>query len=430
MYVVLNPYAAITPIAFVFLGSYRGKGCNAFYDVNVYDTTSFDSSWKKPISIDLVKNPYSAWTYQSATTLHIGQLTCRHRTYPGGGYVIAIRANMKRMVRLLQDLEDAHWLNNNTRAVLVQFTTFNPTTSLFTISLLAFEFMHVGVVEPHHDINTCKLYNFKNMRDAFTIICEICYLVLILLYTNRAFRSFLASRTHLRQYLLSVWTYVDWVILALVYAAVAVFIVRVMAINDVVSSSLKHRTRYVSFRKAASYESIFSGILAASITMFVIKTINLLYVSKRALLQTSRLKRNMKYILIYAAGIVLTTTLLLTALTVLYGASCNDYSHLSTSIMATTRIILFKLNQDDKDCIMGWSLVDFLFHGVVTFVLLPWMILLVFSLVVITMSSCSYHFTYLKETTEFVDFLFSRLLLMLGFWNINEYREHMKHTKH
>ena len=374
-------------------------------------------------------NPYSAWTYQSTDTLQIGPLQGLHRTYPGGGYVVAIRPNSKRMMRLLQDLEDAQWLNNNTRAVLVQFTTFNPTTSLFTISLLAFEFMNVGVVEPYHDINTCKLYSFKNMRDAFTIICEICYLVLILLYINRAFRSFLAARTHLRQYLLSVWTYVDCVIIVLVYAAVVVFIIRAKVINDVVSSLLKHRSRFVNFKKAVSCESIFSYILAASITMIAIKTINLLYVSRRALVQTSRLKRNIKYISIYAACIVLTIALVLTVLNVLYGASCNDHSHASTSLMATVRIILFKLNHDDKDCIMGWSLVDFLFHGVVTFVLLPWMILLIFSLVVIT-TSCNYHCAHLQEKTEFIDFLFSRLLLMLGFWNINEYTEHMKITKH
>ncbi|KAI0233653.1 hypothetical protein LSAT2_016128 [Lamellibrachia satsuma] len=128
--------------------------CQNSYDSHAEDQTSYKRTWKKPIRQDSVTNPYSAWTYQSADTLQMGPITCRHRTYPGGGYVVAIRANMKRMMRLLQDLEDAHWLNNNTRAVLVQFTTFNPTTSLFTISLLAFEFMNVGVVEPYHDINT------------------------------------------------------------------------------------------------------------------------------------------------------------------------------------------------------------------------------------------------------------------------------------
>ncbi|KAI0233658.1 hypothetical protein LSAT2_016133 [Lamellibrachia satsuma] len=142
------------------------------YDSHAEDQTSYRRTWKKPIRQDSVTNPYSAWTYQSADTLQMGPITCRHRTYQGSGYVVVIRANRKRMMRLFQDLEDEQWLNTNTRAVLVQFTTFNPTTSLFTISLLAFEFTNVGVVEPYHDIKTCGLYSWTNKRDVFTIICH------------------------------------------------------------------------------------------------------------------------------------------------------------------------------------------------------------------------------------------------------------------
>ena len=305
------------------------------------------------------------------------------------------------MKRLLQDLQDAQWLNNSTQVVLVQFTTFNPTTSLFAISLLAFEFLDVGVVDPCHDIDTCKLYSFANMRDAVTILCEIAYLVLILLYINRAIRSFLASLTHLRRYLLSVWTYVDWVIIALVYAAVAVFIFRFMAINNVVSLVLKHRKRYLSFKKAASYGLGFSYILAASITMFVIKSLNLLYVSKRTLLQTSKLKRNMKYISIYAAGIVPSSVSGIES-----PVRGEEHSRVSTSLMTTARLIWYKSNFDDNGCVTRSPAVDFVFHSVVTRVLLPCMITHVVALIVIT-ASCNYHFSHLQEKTEFVDFLFS-----------------------
>jgi len=331
------------------------------------------------------------------------------------------------MMRLIQDLEEAHWLNNNTRAVLIQFTTFNPPTDLFTISLLAFEFLRVGVVSPYHDINTCKLYSFTNMRDAFTIVCEVCYMVLILLYFNRAIRSFLADRSHLKRYLLSVWTYVDWIIIALVYAAVAVFVLRVIAITDVVSVSLKHRKRYVSFKNAASYESVFSGILAASIAMFVIKTISLTYVSKHTLLQTTTLTSNLKYIAIYAVGIFVTICLMSVVSTFLYGTSCSDYSRSSTSFMATLNLILFKVNILDNGCIVDNPVVDLVFYSVVVLALLPLMLCVAFALV--NISTSGYQAVHVDEKIEFVDFLFSRLLLMLGFWNINEYTEHMKYAE-
>ena len=336
---------------------------------------------------------------------------------------------MKRMMRLLQDLEDAHWLNNNTRAVLVQFTTFNPTTSLFTISLLAFEFMNVGVVEPYHEINTCELYSLTNMQDVFTIICEICYLLLTILYINRAFRSFLSVRSHLRQYFLSVWTYVDWVIIMLMFAAVSVFVLRVTTIAFAVKTALKLKKRYVSFYDAAFYENTFTNILAATIAMFVLKALNLLYVSKRALLQTSTLKRNMKYISIFAACSVITVTLVVVGMTSVYGASCRNYSSLSTSYMNTINILLFKLNIHDMGCIMKTENIDLVLHSVVILVLLLWMSISTFTLTMLT-ASCSFHLSHIQDKTEFLDFIFSRLLLMLGFWNMTQYTEHMKSTKH
>ena len=399
------------------------------YDSHAEDQTSYRRTWKKPIRQDSVTNPYSAWTYQSADTLQMGPITCRHRTYPGGGYVVVIRANRKRMMRLFQDLEDEQWLNTNTRAVLVQFTTFNPTTSLFTISLLAFEFMNVGVVEPYHNIKTYGLYSLTNKRDVFTIICEICCLLLTIIYINRALRSFLSVRSHLRQYFLSVWTYVDWVIIMMMFAAVSVFVLRVININYAVKTALKLKKRHVSFYDAVFYENIFTNILAATIATFVLKTFNLLYVSKRALFQTTTLKWNNKYISIYAAIIVLTFTLAVVGATSVYAASCRNYSSLSTSYMNTINILLFKLSIHDMGCIMKTDIVDFVFHSVVILVLLPCMILSIFALTVLT-ASRSFHSSHIQEITDYFDFVLSRLMLMLGFWTLNEYTDHMKSVKH
>ena len=179
------------------------------------------------------------------------------------------------------------------------------------------------------------------MRDAFTIACEICYLLLTILYINRAVRSFLSVRSHLRRYFVSVWTYVDWVIIMLMFAAVSVLIFRVTTVAYAVKTALKFTKRYMSFHDAAYYEIVFSNIIAA---MFVLKTFNLLYLSKRALLQTSTLKRNMIYIIFYAACIVCTVILVVVGMTSVYGASCRHYSSLSTSLMNTINILLLKSN--------------------------------------------------------------------------------------
>ena len=215
----------------------------------------------------------------------------------------------------------------------------------------------------------------------------------------------------------------------LMFAAVSVFIFRVTTVAYAVKTALKFTKRYVSFHDAAYYEIVFSNIIAASITMFVLKTFNLLYLSKRALLQTSTLKRNMIYIIFYAACIVYTVILVVVGMTSVYGASCRHYCSLSTSLMNTINILLLKSNLQNMGCVMEPASTDLVFHSAVVFVLLSWMLLLIFALIKIT-SLSALHDSHFAEKTEFIDFVFSRLLLMLGFWNMTQYSEHMMSTKH
>lgn len=394
------------------------------YDSQVEDTKSYKSTWNMPITNDSVENPYSAWSYQSDDALQIGSIGCQHRTYPGGGYVVAIRKDKKRMTRLLRDLHDAEWLDNNTRGVLIQFTTFNPKLNEFTIALLAFEFVCVGVIEPYHDIVTHRLHNLTNLRDFVTIMCQICYIILIILYIIQVGRTMVAHRVRVREYVFNVWTYIDWAIVVLTYAAVIVFVLRVMAIRRAVESAKKHVKRYVSFQEAGFYDSSFTNILAAVITMFVLKTLKLMYFNKHSLMKTSTLTRHFKLTAVYSVGIVVTIVLVLASMTCLFGASCLDYSRFTTSLMSTTRMIVFKPSLRGVGNINGTQLVDIVFLGVLVFVLLPWMILVILSLLTLSMP-CNRRSSVVEENIDFIDFFISRLFLMLGFWNMTQYSEHM-----
>ena len=156
--------------------------------------------------------------------------------------------------------------------MLVQFTTFNPSESLFTISLLAFEFLEVGVVETYHDIKSCQLcqlYHFIHAREVYKLMCEICYVLLTLIYIKRVVMRCMSRRKGVKGYFRSIWTYVEWGITILTFSVVVVFVFRVLAINQTVYTTKKFRKRYVSFEDAAFYETTVTCILAATITTFV-----------------------------------------------------------------------------------------------------------------------------------------------------------------
>ena len=50
-------------------------------------------------------------------------------SYSGGGYVYKVRGSSNNIRSDLQDLKRQYWIDNSTRAVIVEFSTYNANVS-------------------------------------------------------------------------------------------------------------------------------------------------------------------------------------------------------------------------------------------------------------------------------------------------------------
>ncbi|XP_078056550.1 polycystin-1-like protein 1 [Mustelus asterias] len=122
----------------------------------------------------------------SNTTKHVGteqSIQCgRLNCYKGTGSVINLGRTRHETYATLLTLKETEWIDQYTRAVMVEFTLYNPPTNLFTtVSLLA-EFPLLGGVLSSTHIESVSIYQKNSVVDYFVMAFELLFLTLILLH--------------------------------------------------------------------------------------------------------------------------------------------------------------------------------------------------------------------------------------------------------
>ncbi|VDD79412.1 unnamed protein product [Mesocestoides corti] len=93
--------------------------------------------------------------------------------YSGGGYVHELRGSSERLLEDVQKLRQQGWIDHRTRAVIVEFTTFNPGTHLFGMTVIKFELPGTGSVLPSYRIEPANLLSFTiSGVKAFELTCQ------------------------------------------------------------------------------------------------------------------------------------------------------------------------------------------------------------------------------------------------------------------
>lgn len=74
---------------------------------------------------------FQEFKYSSAAELQSLSSTAVLDSYSGGGYVYKVKGSAKTIEKSLLELKRLYWIDNNTRAVFLEFSAFNPNASFF-----------------------------------------------------------------------------------------------------------------------------------------------------------------------------------------------------------------------------------------------------------------------------------------------------------
>ena len=122
------------------------------------DEAAYGISWTQFQGDSKQNNSSPEFTYSSASTFdgypYMGNITW----YSGGGYAHIMRGSEENMLDNIEKLKSLHWIEFGTRAVIVQFTVYNPNVNLFGIITVLFEMPGVGALIPSYRIEIANLF--------------------------------------------------------------------------------------------------------------------------------------------------------------------------------------------------------------------------------------------------------------------------------
>ncbi len=134
--------------------------CENSYDSSNEETQSFQPGWtNETIGEEYSSSIINAFTYSTSDELGTYAYAGQHGTYEGGGYVYEFRGPLSYMRTNLSLLNQLEWIDEHTRAVIIQLTLYNPNVQLLTSATLLAEFLSTGGVFPSSSFQPIHFYS-------------------------------------------------------------------------------------------------------------------------------------------------------------------------------------------------------------------------------------------------------------------------------
>lgn len=224
----------------------------------------------------------------------------------GGGYVVELRGNVEKMTNKITELEQDGWIDRYTRAVFVEFTTYNAQVglvlhehvydslsfrrlslmvlffllqvNLFGITTLAVEFMKSGGISVYTRVQPVNLLGFYSSAKLFQIACQIIYVSFILFFIIKEIRKFI--KLGWKTYFKEPWNWVELWIIALSLAALVIFFYRLIQTKALTKKFAEtNGNAYIRFQYVAYWNELLI-YLVRNISMFILIKQNGVFPSK------------------------------------------------------------------------------------------------------------------------------------------------------
>ncbi len=123
--------------------------CNNDYSLFKEEQSSYEPGWLNETKLVANSSIDRAFRYRTGDQLDTYVYTGYHASYGSGGYVYEFRGRLSDLRSNLSELHRLNWIDSQTRAVIIQFTLYNPNIQLFTSATILAEFLSSSGVFLH-----------------------------------------------------------------------------------------------------------------------------------------------------------------------------------------------------------------------------------------------------------------------------------------
>ena len=281
------------------------------------------------------------WVYRSQSELNGHIFMSRLHTYPGGGYVRTLGTTAKEANTTLSYLKRHLWMDTFTRAVFLEFSTYNNNGNFYCIVTLVLEFNPDGGVIPYSSVITTRLDRYNNAFSIFLAVCEISFLILTHYYLWQEVKDFRRKGwSHLQE----PKCFVELLICAATWAYFAFLIIRLSVVAWLKKKYKENRDGFTNLQYAATTDSAYGYAIGTIVFVAALKFLKVLRFNKTMLLMFKTLQYTGKEIS-HSAGFVFVAFVPYASLAYLsFGRVLEGYSTFLRSVMSLLTLVLGKFS--------------------------------------------------------------------------------------
>ncbi|UJR06650.1 hypothetical protein I4U23_010936 [Adineta vaga] len=194
--------------------------CQDDYSCLNEDKYSYAPEWKNETSNIYNSFIRQAFVYQSADILDTYMYVGDHGSYSGGGYVYEFRGRLSDLRSNLSQLHQLSWIDNQTRAVIIQLTLYNPNVQLFTAVTFLAEFLSSSGLFTSARFEPISFSVFTSI---YQVTCTIIYMILIMYFMWIEIRLLYELKW---KYFQRFWSYIEVGIIVCSWTSVGIYIWR------------------------------------------------------------------------------------------------------------------------------------------------------------------------------------------------------------
>ena len=336
--------------------------CSGPQGIDKEDQRDFCAGWTSSNNSDDSACNFPEFRYEDGTQLQTNPYLGNLGTYGAGGYVIRFQGTRAEIIGRLQKLQEKHWIDERTRAIFIEFSTYNANVNIFGNCKIIFEYFQGGI-ELSWMFEPVKLLKVgSNLSDSITLLCEFVFVLATIFFTGQELWEIKKLKCN---YFSHNWNIAELLILISSYTEIFLYIYRSYLASSAVSDFYRTKGNdYVRIDDATLVDQYYHYILSFILFISILKLIKLLQFNK----QMSMLSRT-----IHLCWEELSFFFILFGLTYLsfcwlfyfiYFRDLREFAHLMTSILTTFKMMLGKFNVAEMTAINRFLPVLFFFFSV------------------------------------------------------------------
>ncbi|UMM16237.1 hypothetical protein L5515_013337 [Caenorhabditis briggsae] len=239
------------------------------------------------------------YTYKTAKELSTSSVSGFLGSYEGGGYTVSMSGTQADIIALFNKLDKERWIDDSTRAVIIEFSAYNAQINYFSVVQLLVEIPKSGIYLPNSWVESVRLIKSEGSDGTVVKYYEMLYIFFsvlifakeVLCYIYGRYKVITTMKRTLNPFKIvyklvlgefSPWNFMDLVVGALAVASVFAYTLRQKYTNQAMEDfNAKNGNAYINLTIQRNWEIIFSYCLAGAVFFTSCKMIRILRFNRR-----------------------------------------------------------------------------------------------------------------------------------------------------